>query len=541
MTDFLNKNATFLIILIILVALVIITLTIVIVLLIIPKLKKINKKENIKKQANDFAVFQKKTTTSLESKPLLTQSLPTQSFNNQTSLTEDLDAVKELKNNLHNQIEKTKQREIELAHCKKTYETQVSDLKKTLELENIKLSKIAQLSVEDAKSLLIENVYQDMRGTLNRFYHDEKAKLMENLEIETQKILVSAMENMAEEIVSQRSTATIALENDAWKGRIIGKQGRNKRLFEALTGVDMIIEKQAEISLSCANPIRREIAVNLLNVLIQSKNIEPIKIETLYLIEKENFEKKIYQYGKEALEDKLKIFNLPKEIYPIVGRLRFRHSYGQNVLQHCLECAALATHIALQIKIDPEKAKLAAFFHDIGKSVDFEEDYDHVESGVQIAKQHQLPKYIINAIESHHHKVEPTTIYGALVKVVDTLSAARPGARIDSFSEYIKRVQKLEEICKKIDGVNEAYALQSGRIVRIMVKPDLIKDEQLDLLSYEIQKAIEADQTVNKFQIRIIIIREKRIEVFANQRSKIPFVLNRSHHYHEQKTLTNES
>lgn len=215
MTDFLNKNATFLIILMILVALVIITLTIVIVLLIIPKLKKINKKGNIKKQANDFAVFQKKTTASLDSKPLLTQSLPTQSFNNQTSLTEDLDAVKELKNNLHNQIEKTKQREIELAHCKKTYETQVSELKKTLELENIKLSKIAQLSVEDAKSLLIENVYQDMRGTLNRFYHDEKAKLMENLEIETQKILVSAMENMAEEIVSQRSTATIALENDA--------------------------------------------------------------------------------------------------------------------------------------------------------------------------------------------------------------------------------------------------------------------------------------------------------------------------------------
>lgn len=210
MTDFLNKNATFLIILIILVALVIITLTIVIVLLIIPKLKKINKKGNIKKQANDFAVFQKKTTASLESKPL-----PTQSFTNQTSLTEDLDAVKELKNNLHNQIEKTKQREIELAHCKKTYETQVSDLKKTLELENIKLSKIAQLSVEDAKSLLIENVYQDMRSTLNRFYHDEKAKLMENLEIETQKILVSAMENMAEEIVSQRSTATITLENDA--------------------------------------------------------------------------------------------------------------------------------------------------------------------------------------------------------------------------------------------------------------------------------------------------------------------------------------
>lgn len=214
MTDFLNKNATFLVILIILVALVIITLTIVLVFLFIPKLKKISKK-NIKKQANDFTIFQKKTTTSLESKPLPTQSLPTQSFNNQTSLTEDLDAVKELKNNLHNQIEKTKQREIELAHCKKTYETQVSDLKKTLELENIKLSKIAQLSVEDAKSLLIENVYQDMRGTLNRFYHDEKAKLMENLEIETQKILVSAMENMAEEIVSQRSTATIALENDA--------------------------------------------------------------------------------------------------------------------------------------------------------------------------------------------------------------------------------------------------------------------------------------------------------------------------------------
>ncbi|WP_052663482.1 Rnase Y domain-containing protein [[Mycoplasma] testudinis] len=516
------------------------------------KNKNVNKKQSVKEKVkNDNLQYQDNINNQPKNKNTIP--VPVYHFQNQVSknirseevttglVSENyLDELNELKASLRKEIEKTKRQQLELAYVQKQYEHQKYELETTLELENLKLSKVANMSVDQAKTYLMKNVYQNMRVNLNRFYKDEKTRVLDNLKTEAQAILINAMEGMAEDIVAQRSVTTVALADEALKGRLIGKQGRNKRLFETLTGVDMIIEKQSEVSLSCVNPIRREIAVNLLNSLIRSKNIEPAKIESLFQTEKENFEISVTTYGREALEDKLLIYDFSPEIYPIVGRLRFRYSYGQNVLQHCLECAHLASSIAMQIGADPEKAKRAAFFHDIGKSVDFEEDYDHVESGVQIAKRFNLPEYIVNAIESHHHKIEPSSIYGAIVKVVDTISAARPGARIDSFSDYIKRVQRLEEICKKINGVSEAYALQSGRIVRIVVKPDLIKDEQLELLMYEIQRAIEADELVNKHQIRVVMIREKRIEDFANQRAKNSFsVESPANHYDE--FVNNES
>lgn len=428
------------------------------------------------------------------------------------------DESKTFKLKILNKLKEVDENNLQLLSAKKKYEQYTKKLNEIIDLENEKLSEISKLSVSDAKKMLLNNIYKKMRKDINDFYKEESARFSEKVKTRAREILVYAMEGMAEDIVSQRSIATIPIADEALKGRIIGKHGRNKKLFESLTGVDMIIEKNTEITLSSVNPIRREIAINLFNAMMLSKNIEPSKIETLYQAVKENFDKTVIEYGREAIEDNLKVYDINPEIYGIVGRLKFRTSYGQNVLQHCLECASYAAVIATYIGINPEKAKLAAFFHDIGKAVDFEEDYDHVESGVEIAKKYGLPDYICNAIESHHNKIEPSTIYGALVKVVDTLSAARPGARIDSFHEYIKRVERLEKICKKINGVEEAYALQSGRVVRIMVKPEIIKDEELELLNYEIQKAIESDELTNKHQIKIIMIREKRIEFLVNNK-----------------------
>lgn len=430
----------------------------------------------------------------------------------------DDDESKTFKLKMINKLKEVDENNLQLLSAKKKYEQYAEKLNEIIDLENEKLSEISKLSVSDAKKMLLNNIYKKMRKDINDFYKEESYRFSEKVKTRAREILVYAMEGMAEDIVSQRSIATIPIADEALKGRIIGKHGRNKKLFESLTGVDMIIEKNTEITLSSVNPIRREIAINLFNAMMLSKNIEPSKIETLYQAVKENFEKTVIEYGREAVEDNLKIYDINPEIYGIVGRLKFRTSYGQNVLQHCLECASYAAVIATYIGINPEKAKLAAFFHDIGKAVDFEEDYDHVESGVEIAKKYDLPNYVCNAIESHHNKIEPSTIYGALVKVVDTLSAARPGARIDSFHEYIKRVERLEKICKKINGVEEAYALQSGRVVRIMVKPEIIKDEELELLNYEIQKAIENDELTNKHQIKIIMIREKRIEFLVNNK-----------------------
>lgn len=432
----------------------------------------------------------------------------------------DDDESKTFKLKMINKLKEVDENNLHLLSAKKKYEQYAEKLNEIIDLENEKLSEISKLSVPDAKKMLLNNIYKKMRKDINDFYKEESARFSEKVKTRAREILVYAMEGMAEDIVSQRSIATIPIADEALKGRIIGKHGRNKKLFESLTGVDMIIEKNTEITLSSVNPIRREIAINLFNAMMLSKNIEPSKIETLYQAVKENFEKTVIEYGREAIEDNLKVYDINPEIYGIVGRLKFRTSYGQNVLQHCLECASYAAVIATYIGINSEKAKLAAFFHDIGKAVDFEEDYDHVESGVEIAKKYDLPDYICNAIESHHNKIEPSTIYGALVKVVDTLSAARPGARIDSFHEYIQRVERLEKICKKINGVEEAYALQSGRVVRIMVKPEIIRDEELELLNYEIQKAIENDELTNKHQIKIIMIREKRIEFLVNKKKE---------------------
>lgn len=362
--------------------------------------------------------------------------------------------------------------------------------------------------------------YQQLQEVISEYQKKlnlEKIKLIDQMEKEIKDNLnekavyymINAMEQHAEDIISSKFSFTIKLENEGMKGKIIGKDGRNKRHFEQTTKTDLIIEpNMPAITISSPNPIRREKAKRTMEKLLETKNMDIAKISLFYKEVEEGFEQTCYEIGKDALENKLHIFDIDKKMYPIVGQLNFRTSYSQNVLLHCVEAAVLAANIAQKLNIDPIKAKKAAFFHDIGKAVDFEIDNDHVNSGVELAKKFNFEDYIINAIESHHNKVSPKTVYAALVKVVDKLSASRPGARFVSNDEYFKRIEELEKICKSFEGVSDAYVIKSGREIEVIIDPSLVSDDECKILIKDIKFKLEDSDLVNKQPIQITLIRK---------------------------------
>lgn len=400
------------------------------------------------------------------------------------------------------------------------YRRKVNQLNFIIDEQNQVLSGLVGMSIEQAKEKLAENLRMRYRSYYNAIAIDEKKNINENLHKYAQEILISSIEEIVAETVIQRTTSTIKLPNDNIKGKIIGKDGKNKRMFECLTGVDLIIEKQPEITISCTNPIRRQLAKNVMETLLKLKNIEINRIETIYDSEKTKLEEFTKKIGKEILEDKLQIHEFDEKLHNFVGKLHYRYSYGQNVLQHCSETANIAMIIASKLNVDVEKAKRAAFFHDIGKAIDYEDSFDHVKSGLMIAEKFNFPDYIKNAIESHHNKVEPNNIYSAIVKIADEISASRPGARINGYDEYIKHIAELEEIAMSFPAVIKAYGMRSGRILRIIVQPDKIAGNQLQDLGKEIIEKIEENPLTNLHAVKVIIICEKRIELTTNVNGK---------------------
>ncbi|MDE5775009.1 MAG: HDIG domain-containing protein, partial [Malacoplasma sp.] len=370
---------------------------------------------------------------------------------------------------------------------------------------------------EQTKKIVFKNDNSYSLSEFEKKLNLEKIKLIDKFEEEMKKeidqkaiyYLINAMEKQVENIVSSRFSFTIKLPDESLKGKIIGKDGRNKRHFEQTTKTDLIIEPNlSAVTISSPNPIRREKAKQTMEKLLETKNIDVTKISIIYEDVEKNFEKICFELGKKTLENKLKIFDINQELYPIVGKLNFRTSYSQNVLLHCTECALLAADLARELGIDETKAKKAAFFHDIGKAIDFEIDNDHVNSGVKLAKQYNLEEYIVNAIESHHNKVLAKTPYAALVKIVDKLSASRPGARFVSNEEYFKRIAELEKICKSFKGVSEAYAIKSGREIDVIVNPDELSDDECRILIKEMKFKLEENEIVNKQPIEITLIRK---------------------------------
>lgn len=421
--------------------------------------------------------------------------------------------IYEKKNELDNLVKTNKNLKQQLELSLSKYNALNFSLKNKSENLDKQLQEISGLSKEEASKIILNNLKQELNVERSKMISNFETEKKVELENKARQILVDTMERMAEDIAISKTTYTIKLEEDNIKGRIIGKDGRNKKCFENTTGVELIIEKDPEVTISCLNPIRREIAKNLLEKLILNKNIEPSRIEKYYDIELENMNNRLYEIGKEALENKLQIFDVNKELYPYVGRLYFRTSFSQNNLTHAIECAMLASNIAIELNVDKYKAKKAAFFHDIGKSTDFEMDNDHVESGLVLARKYNLEDYIINAIESHHEKVPCDNIYSCITKIVDKISASRLGARHISHEEYLQKINTIEEICNSFDGVKNSYAIKAGKQVRVIIDPKTINDDALTTLAYDIKQKLETDDITNKQPIEIILIRENRLEV----------------------------
>ena len=345
-----------------------------------------------------------------------------------------------------------------------------------LKQETEMLENISKISKEKAKEMIMKRVEADMSEEIVSYLKEEeqKAKLLANEKAKN--LIVSSMQRYANDVASEQTTSTISLPNDEMKGRLIGREGRNIRTIESVTGVDLIIDDTPEaIVISSFDPLRREIAKVAIETLIKDGRIHPARIEEIYDKTMKDFNNKMTQMGNDTITE-LGIAKMEPELVHLIGKLNFRTSYGQNVLKHSVEVANLCGIMASELGENINLAKRAGLLHDIGKAIDYEVEGSHVELGVSAAKKYHENDIIINAIASHHGDEEPNSIIANLVQIADTLSAARPGARNESLENYVKRLEELEAIGNSFDGVEKTYAVQAGREVRVMVRPDEIDD-----------------------------------------------------------------
>ena len=376
------------------------------------------------------------------------------------------------------------------------------------------LERISGLTQQEAKNLIIQNLENDERhdgqALLNKI--DQEAQL--NAEKKARDILVTTIQRLATETTSDITVTTVSLPSDEMKGRIIGREGRNIRTLETLTGVDIIIDDTPEaVVISCFDPVRKEIAKESLERLVTDGRIHPARIEEIVQKVTREIQQKIYEEGEKALFD-LGIHNMSQEGVRAIGRLYFRTSYGQNVLTHSKEVALLAGILASEIGANRELAKRAAVLHDIGKGAENDSDQNHAEVGAEMARKMGEDPKIINAIAAHHNDVEPQSIEAVLVQIADAISASRPGARRETVDNYIKRLENLEETAEKFTGVEKAYANQAGRELRILVNNEKIRDSEVKDLAKQIAKQIETDLRYPG-RIKLTMIRETRIIEYA--------------------------
>ena len=385
-------------------------------------------------------------------------------------------------------------------------EAKVEEIKK--EQINL-LEEISGYSKEKAHDLIMKNVRESMSREIALYISEQENEAKMIVDKKAQEMIVTSMQKYAADIASGETVTVVSLPNDDMKGRIIGREGRNIRTIEAVTGVDLIIDDTPEaVVLSSFDPLRREMARLTLETLIKDGRVHPTRIEEVYDKVCKDTKEKILEYGNNALFE-LGITKMAPELIEIIGRLQFRTSYGQNALQHSIEVANLAGLMAGEIGEDVSLAKRAGLLHDIGKAVDHEIEGSHVSIGVELAKKYGENDVVINAIASHHGDCEPTSVISTLVAVADALSASRPGARNDSLENYVKRLAQLEEVANDIDGVSKAYAMQAGRELRVIVEPEMIDDLEAHRVARDIKEKIES--TLNyPGTIKITVVRETR-------------------------------
>lgn len=376
------------------------------------------------------------------------------------------------------------------------------------------LEKISGYTAEQAKSYLLSQLENELAHEKSVKIMEYNEQLKEEADDKARNIISLAIQRLAAEQVAEATISVVPLPNDEMKGRIIGREGRNIRTIETLTGVDLIIDDTPEaITLSCFEPVRREVARIALERLISDGRIHPARIEEMVEKAKREVDATIKHEGERAVLE-AGVHNVHPEIVKLLGRLRYRTSYGQNVLNHSLEVSYLAGMMASELGLNPTIAKRAGLLHDIGKSIDHEVEGTHIQIGVDIARKYKENDAIVHAIHAHHGDVEAKTIEACLVQAADALSAARPGARRENIENYVKRLQQLEEVASSFDGVENTFAIQAGREVRVMVKPEIVNDERMVPLAREICKKIE-EELEYPGQIKVNIIRESRAVNFA--------------------------
>lgn len=416
--------------------------------------------------------------------------------------------------NLDKKTENLEKKEEALAEKIKLAEQKLEEVEMIKRSQLEMLEKVSGLSKEQAKAMLMQELDESLTHEKALKILDFEQRTRDESDNLAREIITGAIQRCAADHVSEATVSVVALPNDEMKGRIIGREGRNIRTLETITGVDLIIDDTPEaITVSSFDPVRREIARLTLEKLIQDGRVHPTRIEEMYEKAKREVEQTIKQTGERAVVD-AGVNGVHPELVKLLGKLKYRTSFGQNVLAHSLEVSYIAGLIAQELGADVKQAKRAGLLHDIGKALDREFEGTHIELGVEAAKKYKENDKIIHAIQAHHGEIEAKTIVAVLVQAADAISAARPGARRENVQNYIKRLEKLEEIATSFDGVEKSFAIQAGREIRIMVNPEKISDEKMVIVARDIAKKIE-DELEYPGQIKVNIVRENRVVDFA--------------------------
>ena len=411
-------------------------------------------------------------------------------------------------------LKNIERQESEIAQMRDRVSAREQDLNKSISKQIDELERISGYSREEAREVLLEKLKNEVKNESGLLVRDVLEEARERSEKEAKRILTYAMQRYASDCTYERTTTTIPLPNDEMKGRIIGREGRNIRAIESATGVNILIDDTPEaVVISCFDPVRKEVARKLMEKLIGDGRIHPTRIEELVKKISKELDEELFQVGEAAVLE-TGIPGVSPQIMKLLGRLKYRYSFSQNVLQHSLEAAYFMGIIAAELGLDEKKAKRIGLFHDLGKAIDHEVEGPHAQIGADVLRKHNEAKDVIHAVAAHHGEIEPESLYDILINICDTLSASRPGARSETTELYLKRLEQLETIAHEFPGVESCFALQAGREVRVVVTPEKIGEGEAQMLAKDICSRIENEMTYPG-QIKVTIIRETRSVEYA--------------------------